>query len=87
MGETLFHGLSGELPPDIDTQRIPAVVTIHDLIFHRCPENYAAIDRRIYDRKFRSAVERATRVIAISETTKRDIIEFYGTDPSKIDVV
>lgn len=86
-GINLFHGLSGELPGDIARCGVPTVVTVHDLIFNRCPDNYSAIDRRIYNRKFRDAVHSASRVVAISECTKRDIIEFYGISADAIDVV
>lgn len=83
----LYHGLSNELPLDIAKAGIPSVVTIHDAIFHRCPENYHLIDRKIYDLKWRNSIAAATRVIAISECTRRDIMELYGADPDKIDVV
>ena len=66
-GIELFHGLSGELPFNIRKGGFPSVVTIHDLIFNRYPEYYAAIDRKIYDYKFRKACENATRVIAIEK--------------------
>lgn len=83
----LMHGLSGELPLNIDRLKIPSVVTIHDLIFRRHPECYKAIDREIYDYKFNHAARNATRVLAISECTKRDIVTEYGIDPDRIDVV
>lgn len=86
-GIELFHGLSNELPLDIASSGIPSVVTIHDVIFRHYPECYKFIDRKIYDYKFRKAARNATRVIAISECTRRDIIDFYGIDPDKIDVV
>lgn len=83
----LAHGLSGELPLTIADGGIPSVVTMHDVIFRHYPECYGDIDRRIYDYKFKRAVQNATRVIAISECTKRDIVNFYNIDPAKIDVV
>ncbi len=83
----LYHGLSGELPLDIARSGIPSVVTIHDVIFRRFPECYKPVDRKIYNYKFRRAVEDASRVIAISECTKRDIVADYGIDPAKVDVV
>ena len=86
-GVELFHGLSNELPLPIRSAGIPTVVTIHDLIFLRYPEYYKPIDRKIYDYKFRKACEHATRVIAITECTKRDIMSYYGTPEEKIDVV
>lgn len=83
----LYHGLSNELPLNIASSGIPSVVTIHDVIFRHYPQCYKWIDRKIYDYKFRKAAQNATRVIAISECTRRDIVDFYGIDPAKIDVV
>lgn len=86
-GVQLFHGLSNELPLDISRAGIPTVVTIHDLIFKHFKRGYKAADRQIYDFKFRRAAEQATRIIAVSEATRRDIISSYGIAPDKIDVV
>jgi len=83
----LYHGLSGELPMGIRKAGIPAVVTIHDLIFMRHPEYYSAIDARIYAWKFRRTVQEADRIIAISECTKRDIMELGGVPEAKISVI
>lgn len=83
----LYHGLSGELPLNIKKSNIPSIVTIHDVIFRHFPEYYNPIDVKIYDYKFRKACENATRVMAISECTKRDVMNFYGIDGDKIDVV
>lgn len=83
----LYHGLSNELPLTITKTKFPSVVTIHDLIFKRIPENYKPIDRAIYDYKFRKAAENATRIIAITECTKRDIVDMYHVSEDKIDVV
>ena len=86
-GVELYHGLSNEIPVGIEESGIKSIVTIHDLIFLRYPEYYKPIDRKIYDRKFRSASERSDRIIAVSECSKRDIISFYGIPSEKIDVV
>lgn len=82
----LYHGLSHEIPLGIQQTGIKSVVTIHDLIHERYPEQYNAIDVKIYNKKFRYACQHADRVIAISEQTKRDIIEFYKTPEEKIRV-
>lgn len=86
-GVDLIHGLSGELPLDASSTGLPTVVTMHDLIFRRFPEYYKQVDRRIYDYKFRKAARDATRIISISACTKRDLINDYGIDENKIDVV
>ena len=77
-GVQLFHGLSGELPIGIKDSGIKSVVTIHDLIFLRHPEFYNNIDVSIYTWKFRRTLQEADHIIAISECTKRDILEFGG---------
>lgn len=83
----IFHGLSNELPFNIKRSGIKYIVTIHDLIFLRYPENYPFIDRQVYTIKFRHACKVADKIIATSESTKQDIICYFGTDPAKIEVV
>ena len=83
----IYHGLSNELPIGIETTSIKTVVTIHDLIFIRYPDLFNAIDRKIYHRKFKSACERANKIIAISDQTKKDIIDFLYIPEDKIKVV
>lgn len=80
----LFHGLSGELPKGL---RIPAVVTVHDLIFLRYPELYKKIDVYIHKRKVTHAVRSANKVVAISEQTKADIINYTGIENNKVEVI
>ena len=82
----IYHGLSNEIPFDIQKTGIASVVSIHDIIFERYPEQYSRIDVEIYKRKFRYACEHADKIIAISEQTKSDIIEFYKTPEEKIAV-
>lgn len=84
---SVYHGLSNELPLNIARSGIPSVVTIHDLIYRRVPQDYSAIDRRIYDYKYSHSARNATRIIAISECTRRDLVNDYGIDPVKIDVI
>ena len=86
-GVELFHGLSNELPWGIEKAGIPTAVTIHDLIFLRIPEMYGAADRMILKLKTKHACRVATRIAAMSEQTKRDLVDFYGVDPARIDVL
>lgn len=82
----IYHGLSHEIPVGIDRTGIKSVVTIHDLIFERYPTQYNAIDNLIYRKKFMYACRHADRIIAISQQTKNDIVDFYNIAPGKIDV-
>ena len=83
----VFHGLSHEIPQGLDSAGIASVVTIHDLIFEKLPSHFKAIDRAIYRHKFKSACQRSDVVIAISEQTKRDLVDLYAVNPEKIKVV
>ena len=79
-----FHGLSNELPSGLE---VPSVVTIHDVAFRTFPDMYHAIDRFTYNQKWRYACSKADRIIAISESTRQDVIRFYDVDPDKVDVL
>lgn len=61
--------------------RKPIVVTVHDLIFDKIMK-----DRRVI-RGRRGLLGTADAIIAVSEFTKNEIVEFYGVRPEKIFVV
>ncbi len=83
----LYHGLSHEIPVGLPDLQIPTVVTIHDLIFKHYPDQYPWFDRQVYNQKFRYACENSDLIIAISESTKRDVMELYGIAEEKIRVI
>lgn len=80
----VFHGLSNEIPRGINKSRTKVIVTIHDLIFIRFPNLYHAADRTIYRIKLKYALEKSDIILAISEQTKRDIINLFEVDENKI---
>lgn len=83
----IFHGLSNELPDGIYKTSVPSVVTIHDLIFMHFPQFYKPIDRNIYTRKMKYACAAATKILATSNQTKEDIIQYFNVYPNKIEVL
>lgn len=83
----IYHGLSGELPFGIHYTGTKTLVTMHDTIFVRYPELYSPTYRRLFSRKVQYACDHATRIIAISEQTKQDLIQFFHADEAKISVV
>jgi len=62
----------------------PAVVTIHDLSFERHPELMSRRDRLVFRTMVPRSVRRAARVLAVSEQTKRDVVEYYRIPDEKI---
>lgn len=87
LGDEIFHGLSQELPFGIEKLPIKKVITFHDAIFIRYPELYPASYRKIFTAKNMQSCRIADRIIAISEQSKRDAIEFFKADPDKVEVV
>lgn len=66
---------------------VPTVITVHDLSCFRFPQ-YHPVDRvRFMQRRLPEAIASADRIIAVSEFTKREIVDYFGVTPDKIDVV
>lgn len=83
----IYHGLSQELPEGIGRLGCRTVVTMHDAIFLRYPALYSASYRRSFIRRNESACRRADLLIAVSQQTKRDYMDFFGVEESRIRVV
>jgi glycosyltransferase involved in cell wall biosynthesis len=82
---TLFHAPHYVLPPLV---RCPSVVTIHDCIHLMFPQYLPNRRSFAYARVSISlAARRATRVLTVSESSKRDILRFVDVRPEKIDVI
>jgi len=63
----------------------PFVLTVYDMIHEKFKEMFPSKDKTT-DYK-RILVEKASKIIAISNSTKKDLIEIFGADESKIEVV
>jgi glycosyltransferase involved in cell wall biosynthesis len=74
------------LPPI--PKRTKLVVTVHDLSFEHFPDCFT-VKQRLWHRfvRPRTLLERADAIIAVSETTKQDVVETYGIPEGKIHVV
>jgi glycosyltransferase involved in cell wall biosynthesis len=66
---------------------VPAVVTVHDLGYRHYPEAHRPLDRRYLDWTTRRHTRVARQIIADSQATKQDLIDFYGANPDQIQVV
>lgn len=64
----------------------PAVVTVHDLAWAHYPESYDPRDLRMQTRAVPPSVRRAAHVIAVSESTARDLQEILEVPAGKISV-
>ena len=64
-----------------------SVVTVHDLSFERDPGLMDLRDRLVFRAAVPRSARRASRVIVVSEQTKRDLIEHSGVPAERITVV
>jgi glycosyltransferase involved in cell wall biosynthesis len=82
---TLFHAPHYVLPPLVMCR---SVVTIHDCIHLMFPQYLPSRFAFTYARKsIEMAARRATRVMTVSESSKRDILRFVDVPSDKIDVI
>ena len=81
---TLFHAAEHLLLP---LRRIPTVLTVHDLIFRHLPEHHKPLNRWYLNLTLPLYCGRADHIIAVSEATRRDVIDAYHISPEKITVV
>ncbi len=68
--------------------RAPVVVTtVHGFHHLKVPEYMSSSWCRTLDRMYRTAVGRSTHFITVSETNKRELIEFYGVPEDRVRAV
>lgn len=80
----LFHATHYVLPP----LRGRAVVTIHDIIHLLYPQFLPNRLALVYARVMvRRALSRADRIITVSYNSKRDLVDYFGITPSRVDVI
>jgi glycosyltransferase involved in cell wall biosynthesis len=83
-GLNLLHAPMNILPMRLPC---PGIVTIHDLAFLRFPDLFRPT-RRAYQQFFiRRSARQAALIIAVSEQTRRDVIELLGIPEERIRVI
>lgn len=79
----IVHFTKGAVPM---RKVLPTVVTIHDIIPVFFPASQAPLQRLLWPRTLRRAALKSDHIITISEASKRDIVEQFGVEASKITV-
>ncbi len=81
----LFHATDFTLPPT--RRKTRTVLTIPDLSYERYPSETMPGMLKYLQTVVPRSVERADHVIAISETTRADLVELYGVAPNKVSAI
>jgi glycosyltransferase involved in cell wall biosynthesis len=66
---------------------VKQLAVIHDLNFEHYPNDLPWLVRKYYHHFFPKFAQKATRIATVSEFSKKDIVQQYNIDESKIDVV
>lgn len=80
----IAHGLFHLLPAARHAKR---VVTIHDLSFLRYPQYHTEETVAVHTKLVQHAVAHADAIVAVSESTRSEIIALLNADPARIHVV
>jgi len=80
----IFHGPDFTLPP---LAAAHGVLTVHDLSFVIRPQDAHPRQRRFLETAVPTSIDRARLIVAVSEATKRDLMQRYGVRPQRIRVV
>jgi len=80
----LFHSPISYIPPGVN---IPSIVTIHDLRYFHYPQTYQWLRGKFLGEIIPFSLKKATKVIAVSEYTRSDIIKLFDIDENKIVVI
>jgi glycosyltransferase involved in cell wall biosynthesis len=84
-GFTLTLSTYYPVPP---SRRTPSILIVQDLIPLRLPDQYRGTPTyEMYDTHLRASCRGAAHVIAISEATRRDVIDLFGIADTRISVV
>ncbi|WP_242360158.1 glycosyltransferase family 1 protein [Anaeromyxobacter sp. SG17] len=66
---------------------IPSIYVPHDLQHRHLPGNFSRFDLRWREDTYRALCGQASRVVALTRWGKRDLVEQFGLEPSKIVVI
>ncbi|MER0442236.1 glycosyltransferase family 1 protein [Emticicia sp. W12TSBA100-4] len=64
----------------------PFVITHHDVIPEKFSTQYAGLDGFDINQK-KKILDKASKIIAVSENTKQDILDIFRVDPEKVEVI
>ncbi len=83
-GMQLFHSWDWQQPPHM---QIPLISTIHDVAILKYPETAHPLVKKRHEQSWSTLKKRQARLIAVSQATKRDLVELLGYPSYLIHVV
>ena len=72
------------VPPGVSGK---SVVIVHDMAYKVCPETVRLKTKRWLQLTLKRSCRRADAIVTVSDSSKRDIIQYLGIEPEKISVM
>ncbi|MBU2699026.1 glycosyltransferase involved in cell wall biosynthesis [Sporomusaceae bacterium BoRhaA] len=79
----IYHGTGYVFLP---TRKAKKVITVHDLVSKHFPEILTPSNLYFQEKQVPYYANKADRIIAVSQSTKNDLVNFLQINPNKIDV-
>lgn len=67
--------------------QIPQVVTVHDMTYEKFPQFFNSAGAKRFMQQKKESILAADRIVCVSETTKRDVLEYYGLSEKNMRVI
>lgn len=80
----VFHGMNVAIPL---ARGLPCVSTIHDLVSERIPDTFSPLYVRYRHLLVADVVRRADHIVAVSECTRRDVVDVFTANPSCVSTI
>ncbi|MZK52795.1 glycosyltransferase family 4 protein [Clostridium beijerinckii] len=80
----IYHFFNFIVPPRIKGK---VITTIHDMTYELYPETMDKKNLKRIKSDIQYSVNRADKIVTVSESSKRDIIKFLNVDEAKIEIV
>lgn len=80
----IYHFFNFIVPPRIKGK---VIVTVHDMVYKAYPETMSDKNFKLLDRELKRSLDRADKIVTVSEFSKMEISNLINIPSSKIDVV
>lgn len=81
----LYHFYNYTIPPISDNKKV--IINVYDLVLKMFPKTMKITNRKLLERELEKSVNRADRIVTISNSSKNEISETYGIDKKKIEII
>ena len=84
-GGDIYHFLNYTAPPVSGNKKI--IINIYDMIYKKYPQTMKRLSRFLLENYLKDSVHRADKIITISQSSKKDILDYFDLEASKIAVI